>query len=59
METYNAMSQQKVIEMLCQAYRSHVPGAEEAAQEFAYANGLRLVKVDLGDYGDTLGFEDK
>jgi hypothetical protein len=55
---YDQKKQQKVQEALAWAYRQGYCYAEEAAREFADANGLRLEKRSLGQYGETLDFVD-
>jgi hypothetical protein len=59
METYNAALQTKVQEVLAWAYQQGYAYAEEAAQEFAQANGLTIKRRDLGAYGETITFEPK
>lgn len=58
-ETYNPATQQKVKEALAWAYRSGYFRAEEAAKEFADANGLAVVVRSLGAYGDTIEFVER
>ena len=59
METYNPATLSKVKEALAWAYRSGYSFAEEAAEELAAEIGMEVYKVDLGQYGDTLGFRAK
>lgn len=50
------MTLRTVKEALCWAYRNGYSAAESAAQELAEATGEKVVKRDMGAYGDTLAF---
>lgn len=52
------MRLKKVEAALDWAYRQSYSFAEEAALEYAEANGLILGREDLGQYGDKLSFSD-